>query len=311
MLTFAPLPLPTIREPKSRTSLAVPWILFAIFPSACTPRDAKAPPLAESVTFVKAAPRVGRVAAYESSVEFRLDGEARADGGAPNRVRTESVERERKHEEVLAVFDRVVIKKKVTFDEIRRTETRNGLPILGPPNPLVGRSYVAELKQSAPIFTSAAGEPVSDVETRELARRVVNFGKPDPFLEGIPDGPLSPGSPASGMASGFLEMFEVPDESNRDGPDIGHVDVRFAGVREEPQGRCGVFAFTMRIQVSGEPEVRLDLDGEFLVRVSDGAPIRLEARGPARMLGLEQIEGVEVEVRAAGEMSSVLRVTYR
>jgi hypothetical protein len=105
-------------------------------------------------------------------------------------------------------------------------------------------------------------------------------------------------------------MFEAIDESNRDGPDIGNVDVRFVGVREEAQGRCGVFAFALGIQMAGEPRVRLDLKGEFLVRISDGAPVRLEARGPALIVGLEQIEGINVQLRGAGEMVSTLRVTY-
>jgi hypothetical protein len=203
-----------------------------------------------------------------------------------------------------------VTKKRVTFEQLERSETRNGLPIVEPANPLVGHSYLAELKESATVFTTGAGAPVSNVEARELARRMSTFGKPDPFLDGIPDGPVSPGTPAAGLAGGFLEMFEATDETNRDGPDIGNVDVRFAGVREDPQGRCGVFAFTMGIQMSGEPRVRIDLKGEFLVRISDGAPVRLEARGPARIFGLQKVEGVNVDLRGEGEMVSTLRVTY-
>jgi len=293
----------------TRTSRIVLSACVAIALAGCAP-GAKAPPLAETVVFVKQPPRVGRIAIEENSVEFRLQSEARADGGAPNRIRTESVARERRREEVLAVFGRIVTKKRVSFERIERTETQNGLPIVEPANPLVGRSYVAALKESAAVFTTGAGAPVSDVEARELARRMGTFGKPDPFLDGIPDGPVSPGAPAAGLAGGFLEMFEATDEANRDGPDIGNVDVRFAGVRVEPQGRCGVFAFTMGIQIAGEPRVRLDLKGEFLVRISDGAPVRLEARGPARIVGLQQIEGVTVDLRGEGEMVSTLRVTY-
>jgi hypothetical protein len=258
---------------------------------------------------VKAAPRVGRVAIEESTVEFRLDSEATADGGAPNFIRTASLDRERRREEILAAFDRIVTKKRVTFEDLERKETRNGLPVAQPKSLLAGRSYVAELTQSVPVFTRADGATVSDAESRELKRRLSTFGKPDPFLEGIPEGPISPGSAASGMAGGFLEMFEA-NVPNGDGPDIGNVDVRFAGVRQDTQGRCGVFAFTLRIQMAGEPQVHLDLKGEFLVRISDGAPVRLEARGPARLFGLERVEGVDVRLRGVGEMSSTFRFTY-
>jgi hypothetical protein len=311
MLPSPRLPSLVVRRHTSSPAIHVALLAcVAVVLVACTPQEAKSPPLAESVVFVKQAPRVGRIAVEENSVEFRLQSEATADGGAPHRIRTESVERERRREEVLAVFGRVVTKKRVTFESIERAETRNGLPIALPPNPLFGRSYLAELKKSVAVFTTDAGAPVSDVEARELARRMSTFGKPDPFLDGIPDGPVSPGAPAAGMVGGFVEMFEAIDESNRDGPDIGNVDVRFVGVREEAQGRCGVFAFALGIQMAGEPRVQLDLKGEFLVRISDGAPVRLEARGPARIVGLQQIEGINVQLRGAGEMGSTLRVTY-
>jgi hypothetical protein len=259
---------------------------------------------------VKSAPRVGRVAVEEYAIEFRLDAEAQPQGRAAMKVHSTSVTRERRREEVLAVFDRIVTKKKVTYERIERIETRNGTETKAPPSPLVGRSYVAELKQAEATFTGAGGEPVSEVERKELARRLANLGKPDPFLEGLPDGPVRLGWPAKGLAGGFLEMFEPADEASLEGPDIANVDVRYAGVRDEPEGRCGVFDFKLGIQMAGEPRLNLDLEGEFLVRVSDSAPIALEARGPARFVGLETVEGVNVQMRGTGEMIGTFRVTY-
>jgi len=100
------------------------------------------------------------------------------------------------------------------------------------------------------------------------------------------------------------------DEASLEGLDIAHVDVRYAGVRDESQGCCGVFDFKLGIQMAGEPRMNLDLEGEFLVRVSDSAPIALEARGPARFVGLETIEGTNVQMRGTGEMIGTFRVTY-
>ena len=313
-------------------------VAVSAFAFGCAPRDAKSPPTSgEPATFVKVAPRVGRIAVEDNSIDFRLDSEARAAGSVPNspvgaaasrrgtpegvehpkgwdfpgsRVHTESVERERRREEILAVFDRIVTKKRITYEVIERTETRNGSPVVAPPSPLSRRSYIVEAKQSVLVFTDAAGAPVSDAEQKELARRSSNLGKPDPFLEGLPDGPVYPGGPAVGMAAGFLEMFEGTDEANREGPDVGKVDVHFVGVREEPQGRCGVFAFTIGVQMAGEPRLSLDLNGEFWVRISDSAPIRLEARGPARLVGRQVIEGVNVQMTGSGQMIGTLRVTY-
>jgi hypothetical protein len=294
------------------SSLLAPPALVALLVAAgaCAPQPNRPAPAAEAVSFVKAAPRVGRRAIEEHSIEFRLDSEARAPSRAALHVQSKSVQKERRVEEVLAVFDRIVTKKKVTYERIERNESRNGTELSAPANPLVGRSYVAEVKQSELVFTDAAGAPVSEIEKKELARRLANLGKPDPFLDGLPDGPVYPGWPASSLAGGFLELFEPSDEASLEGPDIAHVDVRYAGVRDEPQGRCGVFAFTLGIQMAGEPRLALDLKGEFLVRVSDSAPIALEARGPARLVGLQVVEGVNVEMRGAGEMIGSFRITY-
>jgi hypothetical protein len=285
--------------------------LVVLFAAGCAPSQPSRPaPAAQPVTFVKVAPRIGRVAVEEYSIEFRLDAEAQPQGRASAQVHSKSVMRERRREEILAVFDRIVTKKKVTYERIERTETRNGAESTAPPSPLVGRSYLAEFKKSEPSFTDATGAPVSEVERKELARRFANLGKPDPFLEGLPEGPVYPGWPASGLAGGFLEMFEPADEASLEGPDIAHVDVRYAGVRDEPQGRCGVFDFALGIQMAGEPRLNLDLRGEFLVRVSDSAPIALEARGPARFVSLEVVEGVNVQMRGTGEMIGSFRVAY-
>jgi hypothetical protein len=286
-------------------------LVVLLFAGGCAPRQSgRSAPAGEPVTFVKVAPRVGRVALEEHSIEFRLDAEAQPEGRAAAKVHSKSVTKERRREEILGVFDRIVTKKKVTYEQIERSESRNGSETKAPPSPLVGHSYVAESKQSEATFTDASGAPVSEAERKELARRLANIGKPDPFLEGLPDGPVHPGWPAKGLAGGFLEMFEPADEASLEGPDIAHVDVRYAGVRDEPQGRCGVFDFKLQIQMAGEPRLNLDLQGEFLVRISDSAPIALEARGPARFVGLEVVEGVNVQMRGAGEMIGSFRVTY-
>ena len=278
----------------------------------CGPRGGakSGPPSPESAVFVKAAPRLGRIAIEDHRVELHLESEARAPGRLPIRVRTESVDGERRREEVLAVFDRIVTKKKITYEKIEHAELRNGVRVAAAGSPLAGRAYVAEVKESAPVFTDALGRPVSDAEQRELVHRLAGLGKPDPFLEGIPEGVIRPGGPAPGMAGGFLELFEASDDSSPDGPDVGRVDVRFAGVREERQGKCGVFAFSIAVQMAGEPRLALDLQGEFLVRLADSAPIRLEARGPAHLTGIQTIEGVPVQLTGTGDMTSTLDVTY-
>jgi hypothetical protein len=272
----------------------------------CARREPRPPAVsAEPLAFVKAAPRVGRIAVEEHAIDFRLDTEATTPSGASTRAKTRSEQKERRREENLAVFDKIVTKKRITYERIEHSETRNGSPVADAPSPLVGRSYVAELREAALVFTGARGEPVSNAEQKELLRRLRRFGKPDPFLEGLPDGPISPGWPASGIAGGFLEIFEPADELRPEGPDVASV-----GVRDDPQGRCGVFTFTINVQMAGEPRLDLELKGEFLVRASDSAPISLEVRGPARLSGSQIFEGVNVQMSGSGEMNGALHITY-
>jgi hypothetical protein len=279
----------------------------ALVTAGCRPSGPTTPAtVAEGVVFTKVPPKVGRVSIEESTVEFRMNGESRAKGGPPLRSTTETADRERRREEVLALFDRIVTKKKITYEKLEVTEVQNGQAKPGEKSPLAGRSYVVELKQGSLVLTDPTGQPVSDAEKKALTRRLANFGKPDPFLEGIPDGVVLANQPAAGMRSGFQELFEGAEE----GPDVGNVDVRFVGARDHAQGRCGVFAFKMAIQMAGEPRLSMDIDGEFLVRLSDSAPIELEAHGPLRLIGRQKIEDVDVQLDGTGETRASLKITY-
>jgi hypothetical protein len=275
--------------------------------SACRHGEPSSPAtVPESVVFIKAAPKVGRVSVEESVVEFRMIAEGKAKGGAANRTATETTERERRREEIMAVFDRTVTKKRITFEQLEKREVHNGKEAPSEKSPLVGHAYVVALEQGSLVLADAASRGVSDSEKRELSRRLTGFGKPDPFLDGIPDGVVLANQPASGMKGGFLEMFEGADE----GPDIGNVDVRFVGARDHAQGRCGVFAFKVAIQMAGEPRLSIDMSGEFLVRLTDSAPVQLDARGPTRLVGRETIEDVDVQLDGTGEMRTTLKITY-
>jgi len=204
------------------------------------------------------------------------------------------------------VFDRTVTKKKITYEQLDKREVHNGTSISPEPSVLVGHSYVVALEQGTLVLADGAGHGVSDPEKRELSQRLIGFGKPDPFLDGIPDGVVLANQPASGMKGGFLEMFEGAEE----GPDIGKVDVRFVGSRDTAQGRCGVFAFKVEAQMAGEPRLSIDLKGELLVRLTDSAPIEINARGPARLVGREKIENVDVQLDGSGEMRESVKITY-
>jgi len=322
------LPLPQRWSPGfsllvSRTATA--FVVAACSMLACAPKESSVPATSpEPVTFVKAVPKVGRISIEESSIELRLEGEATAAGRGSSQFRSETIDRERKRDEVLAVFDRIVTKRRISYEQLEKRESRNGSPVAHPPSPLVGRTYVAELKQFVPLFTSPNGGPVSDDERRELARRLTNLGKPDPFLEGIPDGPVYPGRSAPGISGGLLELFEQNDEESSHqvrgegrgegrgnvGLDVGKVDVHFAGARDMPQGRCGVFAFALKVQMAGEPRLYMDLEGEFLVRISDSAPIELDIQGPVRVVGTETLEGVNIQLSGTGKVRGSFVITY-
>jgi hypothetical protein len=302
--TIGSLPPPGF--PRLR-SIAWVAVLAAALLEACRHTEPSSPAtVAENVVFVKTAPKVGRVSVEESIVEFRMIGEGKAKGGAVNRTTTETTERERRREEILSVFDRTVTKKRIAYEQLEKRELHNGTQVPAEKSPLIGHAYVVALEQGSLVLTDVAGRGVSDPEKKDLSRRLAGFGKPDPFLDGIPDGVVVANQPALGMKGGFLEMFEGADE----GPDIGNVDVRFVGARDHAQGRCGVFAFKVAIQMAGEPRLSMDLSGEFLIRLTDSAPIQLDARGPARLVGRQKIENVDVQLDGAGEMRTTLRITY-
>ena len=227
--------------------------LTAVMAMGCARKPASPPSSGDAVVAInKHPPRVGRVAIEEATIDLRLSAAVEANGGVA-KVSSRTIQHERKREEILSVFERIVTKKRVTYEQLEKSEFRDGAPIKVTPNPLLGHVYVIELKNFVPIFSRSPRGEVSDDERAELVRRSSTFGKADPFLEGIPDGPLQMNQPAPGMSQGFLETFE----GGNDGPDIGKVSIRFAGAREHEQGRCGVFAFGMDTQLAGEPSLFL------------------------------------------------------
>ncbi|HKQ69179.1 MAG TPA: hypothetical protein VJT73_07565 [Polyangiaceae bacterium] len=291
------------------TSICFLSLFAACIPSlgaACAPRVPVAPALIEeTVTFQKAPPKVGRVAIYENTSTLLLGGKAQTKRGGSAQMVTETTVHEKWREEIVAVFDRVVTKKKVTYESMSTTEAREGAPLATVPNVLSGHAYSVELSHSVLVLKDAAGRDVEGAEHAELTRRHGNLGRADPFLEGIPNGPVRPHQAASGMAGGFLEMIDGDD-----GADIGNVDVRFVGSREHEAGRAGVFAFVMAVQMAGRPSMHLDLKGEFLVRIGDTAPLELDMSGPVELVDRQNVEGENVQLNATGEIHSKLRIHY-
>jgi hypothetical protein len=302
------LPLLSFPRPRFLARIAAGILAAGMLAFAgCRPAEPASPAtVPEGVVFTKVAPKLGRVSIEDTTNEIRLSARARAPGGAPNRAGIETTERVTRREEVLAIFDRIVTKKRVTFERFEKQQIANGTPQPAEKNVLAGHTYLVELRQGSLVATDGLGREISDAEKKELSRVFAGFGKSDPFLDGIPDGVVLANQPASGMKSGFLEMFEGAEE----GPDVGNVDVRFVGARDHAQGRCGVFAFKVAIQMAGEPRLSMDIDGEFLVRLSDSAPIALMAHGPARLTGRQKIEDVDVQIDGSGEMRSSVRFTY-
>jgi hypothetical protein len=249
---------------------------------------------------------MGQVSREESFTEFRLGGHLDGSNGTFADVMTETSEHERKRSEILGTFDHVVTKKKVRYELLEKHETRDGKPQPDIVNPLAGHTYIAELKASKLVFTTEEGGPVSDAESRELFKRLGTVGKPDPFLEGLPDGALRPNQPAPTLRTGILELLDGADGES----DLAKLDIRFVGTRDHAEGKCGVFRFSMEVQMAGEPRLRMDLDGEYLVRISDGAAVELDLHGPARMTGRQVIEGVDVKLDGTGEMRGLWRTAY-
>jgi len=182
----------------------------------------------ETVVFVKqpAARRSDRHRG-KNSVEFspseRSQGRRRSAQSHPHR-RAPCAKKARRSPRV---FGRIVTKKTGEL----RTDRANLRPAMACPcrtrePPCVARTFAA-LKESRPSH-HGRGAPVWTSRHASSPRRMGTFGKPDPFLDGIPDGPVSPGAPAAGLAGGFLEdASRLPTKpSGR----AGHRqrDVRFA-----------------------------------------------------------------------------------
>ena len=163
--------------------------LTVVMATGCARKPASPPSSGDAVVAInKHPPRVGRVAIEEATIDLRLSAAVEANGGVA-KVSSRTIQRERKREEILSVFERIVTKKRVTYEQLEKSEFRDGAPIKVTPDPLAGHVYVIELKNFVPIFSRSPRGEVSDDERAELVRRSSTLGRPTRSSKASPTAP--------------------------------------------------------------------------------------------------------------------------
>ncbi|MFO0588576.1 MAG: hypothetical protein U0441_13590 [Polyangiaceae bacterium] len=209
-------------------------------------------------------------------------------GAKSKELKMNMVESTTRQEEVLAVADKAVTKAKVTYVDKTKSQTEDGKEKKAKKNPLVGKTYILELKDGKLAITDEKGKKVPKAEEDQIRKDNSHFGKPDPFTSAIPTKPMEVGKPVPELSTAIQEQMAAHDSSNeKDKLNVGDVEVKLASIEGSGADQQGVFdvKLTLSSPKSGKNpfEMKIMMAGQLKVRAKDGWPTSFKASGPLEM----------------------------
>jgi hypothetical protein len=231
---------------------------------------APAPP--PGVTFAVKAPVVGDKAVAASLNDMTMEASV-ALGKKALKLSMQTTETESRTEEVLAAAGGAVTRLRVTYTA-KANVMKEGKRERKLRNPLVGNTYVVEVKDGKVTAVDARSKPVKGTALKLLASTYERLGKPDPVAAALPTAPLVQGQRVEALAGAIRESL-----NGKAGKGISVGDV--AVVFKDQEGDLGVFDVTAKLALVEKPmKFQMDLKGRMGVRLGTGQPANLTLEGP-------------------------------
>ncbi|MBL8720866.1 MAG: hypothetical protein JNL79_33065 [Myxococcales bacterium] len=268
-------------------------------------KDEKEEKKEEGITFKGKAPAVGDKFDEKKASDMKMT--ITIEVGAKKTSEFTEVENSHKTVEALAVDGKAITKAKITYSEYKKIETEDGKEKKKPPSPLGGKTFLFELKDGKVLVTDEKGGKLpKDEETKVLAKNR-HFGKPDPFLEGMPDKPLKPGDKVDSMVKALEQYFKDDDDSAKDPPEIKDVKVKLDSIEKDGKDQIGVFSVEMTMASPKDNkspvDLKIPLKGKVKVRAKDGFTTSIDLEGPVTM------ESNDAKFKMSGKGKAHMNIT--
>ena len=194
----------------------------------------------------------------------------------PKMVLVESLDREVRRDEVLAVEGPDAKKLRVTYLEKSKASSTNGKAQMMV-YPVVGKVFLVERLVGRTVVTHEDGTPLGLGEEEIVADDYKSDGPTPEKLEAELRKPMRIGDRIEALAA--LLRRGLPANVAE-----AKVDVVLTGVRDNPLGQVAVFSVAIdAVGLDGDAKIAMSLKGELLVRVSDGASIGSDLGGDLAM----------------------------
>ncbi len=258
----------------------------------------------EGITFKGKAPAVGDKFDEKKASEMKLT--MTIEVGAKKTSEFTEVETSTKTVEALAVDGKAITKAKITYGDYKKTETEDGKEKKKPPSPLAGKTFLFELKDGKVLVTDEKGGKLPKDEETKVLLKNRHFGKPDPFLEGMPDKPLKPGDKVDSMVKA-LEQYFRDDDDAKDPPEIKDVTVKLDSIEKDGKDQVGVFSVELTMASPKDNkspiDLKIPLKGKVKVRAKDGFTTSIDLKGPVTM------EGNDPKFKMSGKGDAHMTIT--
>jgi hypothetical protein len=228
-----------------------------------------APP---GVTFAVRPPAAGDKAVASAVNDMTMEASV-ALGKKALTMSMQSTETETRTEEVLAAAGGAVSKLRVTFTA-KTNVMKEGKRERKLKNPLVGNTYVVEVKDGKLTALDAKDRPVKGTALKLLKSTYESLGKPDPVAAALPATPLVKGQKVDALAGAIRQSL---GGTAGKGVTVGDVAVVF----KDQEGDLGVFDVRAKLALVEKPmKMEMDLRGRLDVRLAGGQPAGLTLEGP-------------------------------
>jgi hypothetical protein len=256
---------------------------------------------ARGVKFTVRTPQQGSVRIDDSTEELRLE-LSRGQGKKTVTVVQHTVRRVKTRTTVLAANDIAVTKKRVEYVD-GMSEERLGDRTQRLPNPLLGKTYVLQLRDGRLRATGPEGQPISEYEHELLAAQNPHLGKPSQFAAMLPSRPLDAGEQITPDPAVLQQVYAGTTGEVRD------ATIVFEGLSDQGGQRLGRFRvrFTV-VDLRDQTRVQTQLSGTVLLQVDTCWPVEVSLAGPVQ---IEAQPPDPARLRGQGEARTAVHTTYQ
>lgn len=257
--------------------------------------------------FDRKAPEVGTKMKEEQKLDMKMSMsmDMSAMGGKKETTDVSKSENATLTREVLAVTDGAPTKVKVTYASKSDVEVQGGQE-RKKDSLLVGKTFIAELKDGQIKVTDEQGAAVDEEAAMVVARDSNDLGKADQFVVTMPDRALKVGEAVPELAS--LIKSELTRGAGDKGPkpEIENVSVK---LREDKNG-VALFDVALTVaQAQGPVNMKMNLTGTLGVRKADSWPTELTLNGPVS-IGAGNGGAGQLKLEGSGTMNLSRSLTY-